>query len=96
MATGGGTKNPAWLQMIADITGKNHIDVPASRSGQASATPCWRRWGIEYFDSYDTLAHMIKPGSCFTPRAENHETYKKYQAIFDSFYVATKDLMHRL
>lgn len=38
----------------------------------------------------------IKPGKTYHPNKENHETYKKYQNIYDSLYPATVNLMHCL
>jgi xylulokinase len=95
MATGGGTKNPAWLQMIADITGESLFTASVT-IGASFGDAMMAAMGIRYFDSYDTLASMIKPGARYEPDPVRHETYATYQEIFDSLYVATKDLMHRL
>jgi xylulokinase len=95
MAVGGGTKNPVWLQMIADITGKA-ISTAGVTIGASFGDAMMAAMGIHYFDNYDQLSKMIKPGETYEPNEQNHEVYQKYQGIFDDFYIATKDLMHRL
>ena len=54
--------------------------------------------GIRYpgFETFDKLTDFIKPGKTYIPNMENHEIYKKYQAIYDDLYPATVGLMHRL
>ncbi len=95
MATGGGTKNPLWMQMMADITGKT-IHTAGVTIGASYGDALMAAMGIKYFPSYAALAEIIKSGDTFTPNAERHEEYKKYQAIFDELYLATKDIVHRL
>ncbi len=95
MATGGGTKNPLWMQMMADITGKT-IHTAGVTIGASYGDALMAAMGIKYFPSYAALAEIIKSGDTFTPDADRHEEYKKYQAIFDELYLATKDIVHRL
>jgi len=95
MAVGGGTKNPSWLQMIADITGKA-IETPAISIGACYGDALLAAMAIGYYNGYDELAATIKPGQCYKPSNERHQVYKKYQAVYDKLYIATKDLMHRL
>ena len=45
---------------------------------------------------FDELASKVKIAKTFEPNAENYEAYKKYQAIFDELYPATKELAHQL
>ena len=54
--------------------------------------------GIKYsgFESFNKLTDFIKPGKTYHHNKENHETYKKYQNIYDSLYPATVNLMHCL
>ncbi|NCB41427.1 MAG: carbohydrate kinase [Clostridia bacterium] len=95
MATGGGTKNPVWLQIIADITGQE-IKTPSNTIGACFGDAMMAAIGIQYFADYGDLAALIKEGDCYSPNAENHEKYKKYQAFFDELYPLTKNLAHRL
>jgi len=95
MAVGGGTKNPAWMQMIADITNKT-ICTAKVTLGACFGDAMMAAMGIKYFDDFSELSKIIKAGETYTPNIENHKAYEKYIKIFDELYVATKDIMHKL
>ena len=95
LVAGGGTKNEAWMQIVADVTGKEllvpEITIGASYGDAmmaAIAAGCWK--------DFDELASKVKIAKTYAPNVENHETYKRYQEIFDELYAATKDLVHKL
>jgi xylulokinase len=95
MAVGGGTKNPIWMQMVADITGKT-IGTAGVTIGASFGDAMMAAMGIHFFDSFSDLSTKIQPGITYTPNMENHETYKKYQKLFDELYLANKQFMHQL
>lgn len=95
LAVGGGTKNPQWIQMMADVTGKT-IETAGVTIGASYGDAMMAAMGIKYYDSFADLAKLIKPGVSYKPDMEKHEQYKKYQKIFNELYEANKDLMHRL
>lgn len=95
MAVGGGTKNPKWMQIIADITGKS-ISTAGVTIGASFGDAMMAAMGIHYFDSFDSLSKIIKRGESYTPNMENNKIYQKYQDIFEELYTSTKHLMHRL
>ncbi|MDD2294536.1 MAG: FGGY-family carbohydrate kinase [Eubacteriales bacterium] len=95
MATGGGTKNPLWLQMIADITGEI-IRTPENTIGASFGDAMMAAMGIHYFSSYGDLAAVVEEGASYAPDPEKHRIYQKYQSVFDELYPKTKDLAHRL
>ncbi|MDL2219309.1 FGGY-family carbohydrate kinase [Ruminococcaceae bacterium OttesenSCG-928-O06] len=94
-AVGGGTKNPVWMQMVADILGKP-LSIPKVSIGASYGCALMAALGTGALASFDALAEVIQPGRVLHPNMENHETYKKYLAIYDELYPATKALMHRL
>ena len=96
-AVGGGVKNDLWMQIVADVTGKE-ISTPAITVGASFGDALMAASGIKYsgFESFDRLTDFIKPGKTYHPNKENHEAYKKYQNIYDSLYPATVNLMHCL
>lgn len=96
-AVGGGVKNDLWMQIVADVTGKQ-ISTPAITVGASFGDALMAASGIKYsgFESFNKLTDFIKPGKTYHPNKENHETYKKYQNIYDSLYPATVNLMHCL
>jgi xylulokinase len=95
MVVGGGTKNPEWMQIIADITG-NTMRMPAVTIGASFGDAMMAAMGIRYFGSFADLGATIRPGATFVPNGSNHESYRRYQAIFDELYPATRELMRRL
>lgn len=96
-AVGGGVKNPLWMQIIADITGKE-ISTPSVTIGASFGDALMAASGIQYpgFESFAALTNFIKPGKTYVPNMENHQIYQKYQAIYDALYPACQDLMHQL
>lgn len=94
-AVGGGVKNDLWMQIVADIVGKE-ISTPAITVGASFGDALMAASGIKHpgFESFASLTNFIKPGKTYVPNMENHEIYKKYQAVYDALYPATVDLMH--
>lgn len=95
MATGGGTKNPVWLQLISDITGEV-LRTPKNTIGASFGDAMMAAMGIRYFSGYGELAAVIEEGPSYRPDPEKHAAYQKYQQVFDDLYLQTKDLAHRL
>jgi xylulokinase len=93
MAVGGGTKNPLWIQMVSDITGKE-IATAAVTIGASFGDAMMAAMGIGFFESFDEASKLIKKGKIYKPDRKNHEAYKGYQRIFDELYLRNKDLMH--
>ena len=97
IAVGGGAKNPLWLQMIADITGKT-IHTPAETVGASFGDALMAALGVGYpgFSDYASLTNFIRPGQTFHPDPETHRAYRPFQEIYDALYEATRELAHRL
>ncbi|MBE6479120.1 MAG: carbohydrate kinase [Olsenella sp.] len=95
LVAGGGTKNEAWMQIVADVTGKTLL-VPEVTIGASYGDAMMAAIAAGYWKDFDELASKVKIAKTYEPNAENHEAYKKYQAIFDELYPATKELVHRL
>lgn len=96
-AVGGGAKNDLWMQIVADIIGKE-MSTPAVTVGASFGDALMAASGIKYagFESFASLTNFIKPGNTYIPNMENHALYKKYQAIYDDLYEAVKTLMHSI
>ena len=95
--TGGGTLNEVWMQIIADVLGME-ISSPLVNIGSSYGDALMAASSIRYpgFETYDSMLKFIKPGKTYTPDLKNHQIYEKYQAIYDSLYESTKDLMHEV
>ena len=89
-AVGGGVKNDLWMQIVADVTGKE-ISTPAITVGASFGDALMAASGIKYsgFESFNKLTDFIKPGKTYHPNKENHEAYKKYQNIYAKLYSVT-------
>ncbi len=96
-AVGGGVKNPLWMQIVADIVGKE-ISTPAITVGASFGDALMAASGIKYpgFESFSSLTNFIKPGKTYVPNMENHKIYEKYQAVYDALYESTVNLMHEV
>ena len=92
---GGGTKNPVWMQIVADILGKP-LNVPKVSIGASYGCALMAALGTCALESFDALADVIEPGRIVQPDAERHRAYEKYRRVYDSLYAATRDLMHEL
>lgn len=95
MAVGGGTKNTVWMQMMADVIGEP-IHMAAVTIGASYGDALMAGIGAGVFRNFASLQSVIKPSVTVQPNMENHEKYKKYRAIFDSAYPATREMMHSL
>ena len=95
IAVGGGTLNPVWMQIIADILG-TPVSTPAVTVGACFGDALMAAQAVKYpgFESYDALTNYIQDGITYLPDMDNHAAYRKYQAIYDSLYPLTADLMH--
>ena len=92
---GGGTKNPVWMQIVADILGKP-LSIPKVSIGASYGCALLAALGTGALHSFDELAAVIKPGRVVQPDAKRHSQYEKIRHIYDSLYPATRGLMHEL
>ena len=97
IAAGGGAQNPLWMQIIADILGKE-IATPEVTVGACYGDALMAALGVKYegFEDYASLTGFILAGRTYQPDPAAHEAYQKYQAVYDALYGATKDLAHVL
>ncbi len=94
-AVGGGTKNDEWMQIVADMTGKN-VYVPAVSIGASYGDALMAAIGVGDVKDFSDLKEIIKPGKTFMADATAHEMYVQKQTIYDELYKATSHLMHEL
>jgi len=96
-AVGGGAKNEIWLQIIADITGKDLL-IPEQTIGAAFGDALMAALAIQHpgFEDYEKLTNHIQIKKVIHPNPAHHELYASYQKLYDELYPATKVLMHQL
>ena len=92
---GGGTKNPEWMQIVADVTGK---PVQVSQNWQTASygDACMAAIGCGIIKDFYELKKAMPAAQVVEPNPENHELYKKYLEIYEAIYQNTCELMHRL
>ncbi len=95
MAVGGGAKNAPWLQIVADISGEE-IKTPAVTIGAAFGDALMAALAVGRYQSFADFNRVIFPDHIFKPNSKNHETYEKYQKIFEELYQENKNVMHLL
>ncbi len=97
IAVGGGTQNPVWMQIIADILG-TPLSTPAITIGASYGDALMAALAVKHpgFEDYHALTSFVQEGDTYVPDPQRHQAYLKYQQIYDSLYHATAELMHSL
>lgn len=95
MAVGGGTKNPLWMQMVADVTGEP-INMAEVTIGASYGDALMAGIGTGIFQDFVDLKRVIRPAKTLYPDPEQHQAYQHYRKIYDAAYLANRDLMHSL
>lgn len=95
MAVGGGTQNPAWMQLAADITGQT-LQVAAVSVGAAYGDALMAALGVGRFRDFSDLGQVISVARAYVPDKEKHEQYEPYYQLFCQLYQQNKALMHQL
>ena len=97
LIVGGGSKNEIWMQICADVLGKQ-IDIPAVTIGACFGDALIAASAVKHpgFESFEDMIKDIKPGKSYYPDMAKHEIYIKYQAIYDALYPTTANLMHEV
>lgn len=95
LAVGGGTKNPLWMQIVADVTGKE-IQTSKVTIGASYGDALMAAIGIGHIKGFPALEQIIEPGTVYSPNMQKHTEYEHYQRLYDQLYDANKQLMHLL
>jgi xylulokinase len=95
MAVGGGVKNPMWLQIVSDISGKPLVTAQESL-GAAYGDALLAALGIGFYRDSREVAGVIRHKSTVLPNADNTEKYRPYKDIYARLYGDTKELMHSM
>ena len=92
---GGGTKNPVWMQIAADVIG---MPVQVSEDWQTASygDACMAAIGCGILKDFRALKNAMPLSRPVIPNAQNHELYQRYLDIYEELYARNQDLMHRL
>ena len=89
--SGGFIHSPAWIQILADITGKKICSIQAEDASSYGAAMLYMK-AMNLIENYQSL----KPANevIIEPVEENFAAHKKYYPVFKKLYGDLKDSMH--
>jgi gluconokinase len=91
-ASGGVTRNTAWLQLMADVFMKKvHVTAQADASAIGAAMLAWHALGV--FDSLEATASLAKVEATYEPDEVRHGVYQRNYLLFVELYGRLHDLM---
>jgi xylulokinase len=95
-AVGGGAKSPKWLQIKADITGKEVVSLKVAECGCLGAAILAGVGSGEY-DSVDEAVEMlISEADFFQPDPVMHKQYNERFGIYSELYPTLREVVHRM
>lgn len=95
MLVGGGTKNPVWMQAIADVCGRE-VSVAKVTVGACFGDAIMAALAGGAYASWDEFAQVLGVAQTIVPDMAAHELYASRRHIFDELYARNRDLMHEL
>ena len=92
---GGGTKNPLWMQIAADVIG---MPVQVAKTWQTASygDACMAAIGCGLLRDFRALKEAMPQSEPVKPDARNHVLYQRYLDLYEELYRVNKGLMHRL
>jgi gluconokinase len=91
-ASGGFTRSPIWLQLMADIFQKKVV-VTGSADASAVGAAQLGFYALGIFSGLDAVASLVKVESVYEPDAGRAAVYKHNYGVFTELYGRLKDLM---
>ena len=95
MAVGGGTKNPVWLQAVADACGKEVFTARVTM-GACFGDALMAALAGGACESWEEVARRVGSGEVVAPDMNVHALCVERRKMFDELYRANKDTMHAL
>lgn len=77
IASGGATRDPFWLQTMADVFGREVVTLTGAAEGGAYGAALAAGVGSGQWASMDDALGKLQTSSSFVPDPRNHETYQK-------------------
>lgn len=95
MVVGGGTKNPVWLQIVADILGRPVCTAQVT-FGAAYGGAIMAALAGGAYESWAELEKVVRPDRIIQPNEAAHSIYCAQKPIFEQLYRNNKDAMRRV
>jgi xylulokinase len=77
VASGGATRDPFWLQTMADIFGREVVTLTGSTEGGAYGAAIAAGVGSGQWDSIEEALAKLQPSASYSPDPTNQRTYQK-------------------
>lgn len=95
LAVGGGTKNPAWMQIVSDIA-SIELHIPEQQIGASYGDAFLAGLGIGMFKNYEEISNWVKIKEVVKPNNKDRDIYEFNYSIYRDLYTSTKPIMHRV
>ena len=95
-AMGGGARSKMWLQLKADITGKEVVSLAISECGCLGAAILAGVGVGEYSSVDEAVELLVSEVDLFQPDPDMHEEYTERFTIYPKLYPALRELTHRM
>lgn len=96
--TGGGSRNKAWMQIIADVTGKKIVTTNQPLNAGALGAAMCAMVGSGTLNGFEDIHTLIGEQDTFHPNKANAAVYdtvfKAYQSVFRRLKDAYRDINH--
>ncbi len=87
---GGGALNSAWMQIIADITGRTFSTVKDPRNAGALGVAIVAMIGLGHLSGFDQVKDFIKIDHTYVPNLNNKAIYDKLFGDYKNIYYGLK------
>ena len=88
--TGGGSQNGEWMQVIADITGREIVTTDQPKMAGALGVAMCVFVGSKTFESFGKVKELVTAKQAFRPDTKNKAIYDKLFTDYQSLYHALK------
>ena len=95
LAVGGGTKNPFWMQIVADVC-QTELAIPEQDIGASYGDAFLAATGIGLFKDLTEIKKWVGLKEIVKPNPEIDIAYDINYRIFRELYANTKNIMHEL
>jgi len=95
-AMGGGARSKMWLQLKADITGKEVVSLAISECGCLGAAILAGVGVGEYSSVDEAVQLLVSEEELFQPDPDMHQQYTERFAIYSELYPMMKEIAHRI
>ena len=94
LAVGGGTRNPAWMQIVSDIAGVEQV-VPSRQIGASYGDAFLAGVGVGIFSGTSEAQRWVRAGATVHPDPANRPEYDAGYALYRELYERTAHLMRK-